>query len=79
MAHHRKLTNRKATRGVTENAPEKNPAPADLSLPNIADLIVDGEITVGEKSPIGCSTIAHDGHNTLAMLRRRKGETWSSC
>jgi hypothetical protein len=38
-------------------------------------LITDGEITVGKTFPIGCIAIAHDGHNTLAMLKPRKGET----
>lgn len=73
MAHHRKLASN-TTGDVKENAAGKKPAAA-LSLPNIANLIADGEITVGEKSPLGCVAIAHDGHNTLAMLRRRRGET----
>jgi hypothetical protein len=29
-----------------------------------------GEITVGEKSPMGCVAVAHDGHNTLAILTK---------
>jgi len=47
---------------------------AVLSLRNIAELIGCGEITVGEKFPVGCVAIAHDGHNCLAMLKRRNGE-----
>ena len=46
-----------------------------MSLRHISELIAYGEITVGEKVPIGCIAIAHDGHNSLAMLKRRKGET----
>lgn len=45
------------------------------SLPNIAELIANGEITIGVLSPVGCVAIATDGHNTLAMLKRRRGET----
>ena len=34
-----------------------------------------GEITVGHLSGIGCAATAADGHNALAMLARRDGET----
>ena len=44
-------------------------------LPNIAALIADGEITVGILNPVGCVAVATDGHNTLAMLKRREDET----
>lgn len=45
-------------------------------LPNI-EALVDGEgqITIGTIYPIRCVAIASDGHNSLAMLVRRKGET----
>jgi hypothetical protein len=46
-----------------------------LHLPHIAELIKDGEITVGVLRPVGCIATASDGHNCLAMLVRRKGET----
>jgi len=46
-----------------------------LFLPNIAELIADGEITVGVLRPVGCVATATDGHNCLAMLVRRRGET----
>jgi hypothetical protein len=45
------------------------------ALPHIAELIIDGEITVGTLVPVGCVAIATDGHNSLAMLKRREGET----
>lgn len=48
---------------------------AGLSLPNIEALIEDGEITVGVMQPVGAVAVATDGHNALAMLRRRDGET----
>lgn len=74
MEHGRKRTARSAIRSIRETARGERAA-AVLSLPHIADLIAHGEITVGEKYPVGCIAIAHDGHNTLAMLKRRKGET----
>jgi len=46
-----------------------------LHLPHIAELIKDGEITVGALRPIGCVATACDGDSTLAMLVRRRGET----
>ena len=48
---------------------------APLYLPHIADLIDDGEITIGVVRPVGCVAVASDGYNTLAMLRRRRGES----
>ena len=48
---------------------------ADAGLPHIAQLISDGEITVGMLNPVGCVAVASDGHNSLAMLKRRPGET----
>ena len=50
-------------------------AAVNLSLPHIADFLDEGEITLGQMYPVGCVAIASDGHNTLAMLRRRDGET----
>jgi len=44
-------------------------------LPHIAELIQDGEITVGVVRPVGCVAVASDADTTLAMLVRRKGET----
>ncbi len=47
----------------------------NADLPHIAELIADGEITVGVLNPVGCVAVATDGHNSLAMLKRRPGET----
>lgn len=46
-----------------------------MHLPNIESLIEFGEITVGVIRPMGCVAIASDGHDALAMLRRRNDET----
>jgi hypothetical protein len=59
-------------------AHQRNPslrACVHADLPHIATLIADGEITVGILNPVGCVAVATDGHNTLAMLKRRPGET----
>jgi predicted RNase H-like HicB family nuclease len=71
----RKLAARNRARSVSQKVVAKNSAVVPLSLPNIADLISDGEITVGVLRPVGCVATASDGHNCLAMLVRRRGET----
>jgi hypothetical protein len=47
----------------------------DFSLPNIAELIEDGEITIGRLRPIGYVATAADEDCTYAMLVRRRGES----
>mgnify|MGYP003584384296 CR=1 FL=1 len=45
-------------------------------MKNIEALIADGgEITLGVIYPIECAATASDGHNSVAMLVRREGET----
>jgi hypothetical protein len=45
-------------------------------MKHIEALIDDGgDITVGDIYGVGCAATAADGHNTLAMLARRDGET----
>ncbi len=61
--------------GVNKDAAGKDSAGNPLHLPNIAELIKDGQITVGVLRPVGCVAVANDGDSTLAMLVRRKGET----
>jgi len=48
---------------------------AEVSLPNIAELIQDGEITIGRLRPIGCVATAADDDCAYAMLVRRRGES----
>lgn len=70
--------------------PARRPAPGSLSsidmsrsidkpllnLSNIESLVDgEGQITLGALYPIRCVAIANDGHNSLAMLVRRDGET----
>jgi hypothetical protein len=45
-------------------------------LSYIEETIARGEITIGVIPPLReCVAIAHEGRNTLAMLKRRKGES----
>ena len=46
------------------------------ALRYIATLIDDGgQITIGAMHPLPCVAIANDHHGSLAMLRRRSGES----
>jgi hypothetical protein len=54
--------------GVKKNADGKNSAGDLLNLPNIAELIKYGEITVGVLNPVGCVATASDEDTSLAML-----------
>ena len=49
--------------------------PSVPALPHIAELIEDGEITIGMLRPIGCVATATDEDCTYAMLVRRRGES----
>ena len=45
-------------------------------MKNIEALIGDGgDISIGQVAGIDCAATASDGHNALAMLVRREGET----
>lgn len=75
MEHRRPRAARNRTCGLDKKVVAKNSAVIPASLPNLAELITYGEITVGVLRPIGCVATATDGHNCLAMLVRRRGET----
>ena len=49
------------------------PMPKLLNIEQLVD--GEGQITIGAIHPIRCVAIANDGHNSLAMLVRRDGET----
>jgi len=74
VEHHREHTTRSATHSMKKIS-KKQKTGVGLSLHHISELIAYGEITLGEKFPMGCIAVAHDGHNSLAMLKRRKGES----
>jgi acetylglutamate kinase len=62
-------TGRVKKKGKAENFPSA------LSLPHIAELIEDGEISMGMLRPVGCVVTAADEDCTYAMLVRRRGES----
>ena len=46
------------------------------TLANITALIEqDGQVTLGQVTPIGCVAVANDEDNCLAALKRRPGES----
>jgi hypothetical protein len=63
------------TRGsVNEEAASNRPASSLPELSYIEETIAHGAITIGLIPPLKeCVAIAHEGRNTLAMLKRRKG------
>ncbi len=76
MEHQRKPAVRNRTRRIKKNGGGKNATIDSLALPNIAQLIAYGDITVGQQRPIGCIATACDEDQCLAMLARRKGESF---
>ena len=74
MERRPKPVSRRSGRRV-EPQPASTPDPVRLRLPHIEELIAFGEITVGNKYPVGGVAVASDEHNALAMLARRDGET----
>jgi hypothetical protein len=75
MEDHPKHPRRKPIHRVGAHAAETPGGAGALSLPNIAELIDHGQITVGAMEPAGCVAVASEDYYNLAMLRRRKGET----
>jgi hypothetical protein len=75
VEYRRKPAARKPKRSLDQKVIASNSAVVSLSLPNIAHLITYGDITVGVLDPVGCVATAADEDRTLAMLKRRRGET----
>jgi len=78
LEHRIKPATHRQSLSVDENAPDP------LSLPNIAELVEHGQITIGTFPSVGCAAVASGKlnpaaasgrHKTLATLVRRKGET----
>jgi hypothetical protein len=77
MERRRKAVARRPASRVVK--PATDPQDPILSLlPNIAELIDFGGITVGQMEPVGCVAIANTEDGCLAMLRLRRNETVSS-
>jgi hypothetical protein len=60
LEHRRKRAARNRTRSLDKKVVAKNSAALPVSLPNIAELITYGEITLGVLRPIGCVATATD-------------------
>ena len=75
MEYRRKRNRRKLNRSIDHRIVANTSGVVSSYLPNIADLITYGHITVGVLRPTGCIAIATDGDQTLAMLLRRPDET----
>lgn len=71
MAHRKEPSNR--NRSVSKSAVANDPI-AEM-LPNLAEFLDDGSITIGILEPVGCVATAADESTCLAMLKRRKNET----
>lgn len=75
MEARHKPAGRNASGGIKKDSAGNGAADAPFNLPHIAELINDGQITIGKMHPVGCVAVANDEHNALAMLVRRKGES----
>jgi hypothetical protein len=75
LEHRRKTNGRKPNPSLDHKVVANNSGVVSSYLPNIADLISYGHITIGVLHPTGCVAVATDGHNTVAMLLRRPDET----
>jgi len=75
LEYRRKKNRRKLNRSLDHRIVANTSGVVSTYLPNIADLITYGHITVGVFRPTGCIAIASDGDDTLAMLLRRPDET----
>lgn len=59
-----------------DQRPDVEHTPVDpASLPYIAHLMDHGQITIGIMPPVGCVAVAAEGRHSIAMLRRRDGES----
>jgi hypothetical protein len=75
LEYRRKPNGRKSKRSLDHRVVANNSGVISSYLPNIAELISYGHITVGVLHPVGCVAVAHDGHSPVAQLLRRPDET----
>ena len=61
--------------GIKQEDTARDSLDAGFNLPHLDELIRHGEFTITEIQPAGCVAVASDGQSTLAMLRRRTGES----
>src|SRR4029077_7570733 len=75
LEHRRHSGARRRTRRLDVKTKAKASVDITMSLPNIENLITDGDITLGVLRPVGCIATAADQDRCLAILVRRRGET----
>jgi len=76
MERRRKSTAPQPRGGLNEDAATNAPIGGLPDLPYIEETIEQGGISIGVIPPLTeCVAVAHEGRNTLAMLKRRKGES----
>ena len=76
MEYRRKRKGRKLNRSIEHRVVANNSGVVSSYLPNIADLISYGHITVGVLHPTGCIAIATDGEHTYSAAQKKP---WPSC
>jgi hypothetical protein len=76
LERRRKSTAPQPRGGLNEDA-ATSASPTSLpDLPYIEETIEQGGISIGVIPPLmECVAVAHEGRNTLAMLKRQKGES----
>ena len=76
MERRRKSTASQPRGGLNEDAATNAYTNSLPDLPYIEEIIEQGGISIGILPPLTeCVAVAHEGRNTLAMLKRRKGES----
>ena len=76
MERRRKSTADQPRSGLNEDAATNAPTSGLPDFPYIEETIEQGGISIGVIPPLTeCVAVAHEGRNTLAMLKRRKGES----
>ncbi len=76
MERRRKSTASQSTGGLNEDAATNAPTSSLPDLPYFEETIEHGGISIGINPPLKeCIAVAHEGRDTLAMLKRRKGES----
>ena len=76
MERRRKSTAPDTPGGLNEDGATNAPTSSLPDLPYIEQTIEHGGISIGIIPPLKeCIAVAHEGQNTLAMLKRRTGES----
>ncbi len=76
MERRRKSTAPDTPGGLNEDGATNAPTSSLPDLPYIEETIEHGGISIGIIPPLKeCIAVAHEGQNTLAMLKRRTGES----